>query len=179
MMREVGDGPGLVQVYTGDGKGKTTAALGLALRAVGHGYRVLIVQFMKTGEPYGESRSFHHLPGLELRSFARSCLINADHPEPEDFRFAEEALQFVKERTMSREYDMVILDEVSIAVKWGLIDPKRVVDLVKERPEGVEMVLTGRYAPQEFLDVADLITEMRNVRHPYQRGVLSRQGIDR
>jgi len=178
-VREVGDGPGLVQVYTGDGKGKTTAALGLAMRAVGHGYRVLIVQFMKTGEPYGESRSFHHLPGLELRSFARSCLINADHPEPEDFRFAEEALQFVKERTMSGEYDVVILDEVSIAVKWGLVDPMRVVDLVKGRPPGVEMVLTGRYAPPEFLEMADLITEMRNLRHPYAEGVLSRKGIDR
>jgi cob(I)alamin adenosyltransferase len=178
-MREVGDGPGLVQVYTGDGKGKTTAALGLAMRAVGHGYKVLIVQFMKTGEPYGESRSFSHLPGLELRSFARSCLIDADHPEPEDFRLAQQALDFAWERVMSKEHDVVILDEVSIAVKWGLIDPAEVVRLVNERPPGVEMVLTGRYAPPEFLDMADLITEMRNVRHPYQKGVLSRQGIDR
>jgi cob(I)alamin adenosyltransferase len=92
---------------------------------------------------------------------------------------AQQALDFAWERVMSKEYDVVILDEVSIAVKWGLIDPAEVVRLVNERPQGVEMVLTGRYAPPEFLDMADLITEMRNVRHPYQKGVLSRQGIDR
>jgi cob(I)alamin adenosyltransferase len=168
---------GLVHVYTGEGKGKTTAALGLCVRAVGHGYRALIVQFMKTGGTYGEN--FLHLPGLTVVPSGHDCLVYSKEITPADREKAAKGLTLAKEAMSKGELDVVVLDEVNVAIKFGLLKVGDVVQAVRSRAPGVEVVLTGRGAPQELLDLADYVTEMGAVRHPYQKGVLSRQGVDR
>ena len=170
---------GLVHVYTGDGKGKTTSALGLALRASGHGLRALMVQFMKTPGFYSECRAVDRLENMDIVSTARSCLVFEDEATPEDHRAAREGLALAEKALSSGDYDLVILDEVNVAVKWRLLDPHEVLRVIGRRSRGVEVVLTGRYSPREFLDVADYVTEMRCLKHPYQRGVTSRWGIDK
>jgi cob(I)alamin adenosyltransferase len=168
---------GLVHVYTGDGKGKTTAALGMCARAVGHGYSALIVQFMKTGGTYGEN--FLRLPGLTVVPSGHDCLVFSKEITPQDRDKAAEGLALARQALVQGKYDIVVLDEVNVAIKFGLLRTEDVVDAVRSRCEGVEVVLTGRYAPPELLDLADYISEMRAVRHPYSKGVLSRQGVDR
>ena len=168
---------GLVHVYTGNGKGKTTAALGMCVRAVGHGFRALVVQFMKTGGTYGEGSL--DLPGLRVVPSGHSCLVFSKEITQQDRGKAAEGLAMAAEAMRAGEYDIVVLDEVNVAIKLGLLDARDVVEAVRSRAPGVEVVLTGRYAPPEILDIADYITEMREVRHPYQRGVLSRKGVDR
>ena len=173
------DGIGMIHLYTGDGKGKTTAALGLAFRAAGHGLRTLVVQFMKCAEPYGENRSASLFEGITIMPMGRSCLIDADAPEKEDIEAAGRAVEVVSEAMRSGEWDIVVLDEVNVAVKWNLVTEQEVLDALRNKGDDVEVVLTGRYAPPSFHQIADVITEMRKLRHPYDRGVLSREGIDR
>jgi cob(I)alamin adenosyltransferase len=173
------NGLGLVHLYTGDGKGKTTAALGLALRVMGQGFKVLIVQFLKTPGFYSECRSAERLDKLTIVSTARSCLVYEKEAKPEDFDKAREGLRIACEAMRSGEYGLVVLDEINIAVKWELLSVDDVLEAVFARREGVEVVLTGRYAPPEFYDLADYVTEMKCIRHPYERGVLSRSGIDK
>jgi cob(I)alamin adenosyltransferase len=171
---------GLVQVYTGNGKGKTTAALGLALRAAGYGLKTIVIQFMKGGKDCGEIRASEKLhPYLTIQPMGRDCLIDRDHPEPVDFEYANKALQLAREKLLTKEYDIVVLDEVNVAINYGLIDMKFVLNLLNEKPEDVEMILTGRYAPQEIMDRADLVTEMVERKHYYQRGVKERVGIEK
>lgn len=170
---------GLVQVYTGNGKGKTTAALGLALRAMGNGLKVAMVQFMKSDQYYGEYRISQMLPDLTLLPMGRSCLVYEGKAKQEDYDAAADALEKAKELLHSGKYDMVIMDEVNVAVHMGLVDVDKVVDVIKGRPPRVELVLTGRYAPQEVLDLADLVTEMRMIKHPYEKGINARDGIER
>ncbi len=170
---------GLVQVYTGNGKGKTTAALGLALRAMGNGLKVAMVQFMKSDQYYGEYRISKMLPDLTLLPMGRDCLVYEGKAKKEDYDAAEAALAKSKELLHSGEYDLVIMDEVNVTIHMGLIGVDKVVDLIKNRPPHVEMVLTGRYAPQAVLDLADLVTEMRMVKHPYEQGIPARDGIER
>jgi len=172
-------GHGLVHVYTGDGKGKTTAALGLAMRTIGNGMRVLIIQFMKTPDFYSECRAAESIEGLDIVSTAPSCLVFAESAGPEDIEAAREGVRIAREAIASGRYQLVILDEVNVAVKWGLVDPEEIVRIVSSRPVGVEIVLTGRYAPKEFIEKADHVTEARCVKHPYEKGILSRAGIDR
>jgi cob(I)alamin adenosyltransferase len=169
--------PGLVHVYTGDGKGKTTAALGMCVRAVGHGHTALIVQFMKTAGTYGEN--FLHLPGLTVVPSGRDCLVFSKEVTQEDRDKAGEGLALARSAMTEGRYDVVVLDEISVAIKFGLIDVDSVVKAVRDRAPGVEVVLTGRYAPPELLELADYITEMKALRHPYSRGILSREGVDR
>jgi cob(I)alamin adenosyltransferase len=169
--------PGLVHVYTGDGKGKTTAALGMCVRAVGHGHTALIVQFMKTAGTYGEN--FLHLPGLTVVPSGRDCLVFSKEVTQEDRDKAAEGLALARSAMTEGRYDVVVLDEISVAIKFGLIDVDSVVKAVRDRAPGVEVVLTGRYAPPELLELADYITEMKALRHPYSRGILSREGVDR
>jgi cob(I)alamin adenosyltransferase len=170
---------GLVHLYTGDGKGKTTAALGLALRAMGQGFRVLIVQFMKSPGFYSECRSAERLENLRIVATASSCLVFEKEAKPEDFENAREGLRMASEALRSGEYGLVVLDEINIAVKWKLVSVDDVLEAVLARKKDVEVVLTGRYAPQEFYELADYVTEMKCLRHPYERGVLSRSGIDK
>ena len=168
---------GFVQVYTGDGKGKTTAALGLALRAAGAGLRVYFGQFIKNAD-YSEIKALARFADcITVRQFGRGCFLLTE-PAPEDRAAARRALEGLSEALTSGDYDLVIADEANVAVALGLIEANDLVSLIDRRPEQVELVLTGRGAPDAVLARADLVTEMRCVRHYYDRGVLARPGIE-
>ena len=168
---------GFVQVYTGDGKGKTTAALGLALRAAGAGLRIYFGQFIKNAD-YSEIKALARFADcITVRQFGRGCFLLTE-PAPEDRAAARRGLDNVRQALVSGDYDLVIADEANVAVALGLIEPEDLVALIDLRPEQVELVLTGRGAPDAVLARADLVTEMRCVRHYYDRGVLARQGIE-
>jgi len=169
---------GLVQVYTGEGKGKTTAALGLAMRAAGHGLKVYIIQFMKGWPNYGELKTVGGHPQITLRQFGRPEFVDPDKPEPVDREMAQEALREARRVLTSGSYDVVILDEVNVALKYGLIELRDVLALIEEKPKHLELVLTGRYAPPEVIERADLVTEMREVKHPYRIGIEGQEGIE-
>jgi len=169
---------GLIQVYTGDGKGKTTAALGLAIRAAGQGLKVYIVQFMKGWPHYGELTTLGQQANVTIRQFGRPDFVDRENPDPVDVRMAQEALDHAREVVKSGEYDLVILDEVNVAVDWKLIQLPDVLSLLDEKPAGVELVLTGRYAHPEIIARADLVTEMKEIKHPYRKGLSRRRGID-
>jgi cob(I)alamin adenosyltransferase len=169
---------GLVQVYTGNGKGKTSAAFGLALRALGRGLRVYIVQFMKGGFDYGELHIIDRLPGLELKAFGRGKFVTEKKPERADVELAEEALATAEKVVESGEYDIVILDEVNVALSLELIKTERVLELIRKKPAQIELILTGRNAPREIIQAADLVTEMIEVKHPYNVGFQARKGIE-
>ncbi|HEX69094.1 MAG TPA: cob(I)yrinic acid a,c-diamide adenosyltransferase [Candidatus Bathyarchaeota archaeon] len=169
---------GLVQVYTGDGKGKTSAAFGLALRAIGRGLKVYIIQFIKGGFDYGELYIIDKLPNLKLKAFGQGKFVTQFPPGEKDIKIAKEAFNLAKKIVMSGEYDIVILDEINVALSLRLIKTEDVINLIKEKPEHVELVLTGRYAPKEIIEAADLVTEMREIKHPFQKGVPPRKGIE-
>jgi len=170
---------GLIQVYTGNGKGKTTAALGLALRAVGHGMKVLIVQFMKGNTQYGELESAHKLsPYLTIIQKGRETFISKLQPESMDFQLAQEGFSIVKRAVQNKEYDIVILDEINLAVDYGLIPLSDLLQLMDSKPEIVELILTGRNAKPEVLERADLVTEMVECKHYFHKGIPAREGIE-
>ena len=171
---------GFVQVYTGNGKGKTTAALGLALRAVGHGFRVFVIQFLKGSVVYGELRSAKKLsPYLTIVPMGREHFVNKKNPHPIDRRWAEKGWELAKRSVQSQKYQLVILDEINVAVEYGMVPLKELLALMKSKPKNVELVLTGRWARPEVLRRADLVTEMREKKHYYKKGVDSRVGIER
>lgn len=171
---------GLVMVYTGDGKGKTTAALGLALRQVGWGRRVLVIQFMKgRGNVYGERIAAEkYLPLLEIEQHGRDEFVNLSNPDPVDIELAQKALQRAKEALDSSKYGMIVLDEVNVAVYAGLLPVQGVLALIDSKPGDVDLVLTGRYARQEVMDRADMVSEVREVKHHYRKGVPAQEGIE-
>ncbi len=169
---------GLVQIYTGDGKGKTTAALGLALRAAGYGMRTYIGQFMK-GQDYGELTGARLLaPYLTIEQYGRPSFVHLHRASPEDVRLAHEGLEKARAAMRSGNYAIIVLDEVCVALHFGLLEIEEVLAFLEEKPEGVELVLTGRRAPEELIARADLVTEMREVKHPYRRGIPARKGIE-
>ena len=169
---------GLVQVYTGNGKGKTTAALGLALRAVGHGMKVLMIQFMK-GNQYGELESAKKLsPCLIIKQVGRETFISKSNPDPKDLQLAQEGFLMAKKAIQDKEYDIVILDEINLAIDYALIPVKDLLQLIDSKPETVELILTGRNVRREILQRADLVTEMVDRKHYYDRGVPAREGIE-
>lgn len=171
---------GYIQVYTGDCKGKTTAALGLALRAVGRELMVIMIQFMKGGGPYGEHLAAAKLaPYLTIIPTGREGWVNRDNPDPEDIRLAREALDLARTSLASGAYDLVILDEINGAVAFGLLSVADVLELMARKPENVEMVLTGRNADERIIAAADLVTEMREIKHYYKNGVPARVGIEK
>ncbi len=170
---------GLVIVHTGSGKGKTTAALGLALRAVGQGLRVAMVQFIKGSWKYGELKAPEFLPGFEIHPMGRGFIdLGNSEPNPEDVALARETFRVAREKVLSGEYGMVILDEVNYAVGYGLIAVEEVLGLIREKPEAVHLVLTGRGARPEVVEAADLVTEMREVKHPFQKGIKAQKGVE-
>ncbi len=169
---------GLVIVHTGNGKGKTTAALGLAMRASGQGLKVLMLQFIKSNREYGELQAARHLPGLEIVPMGRGFVKINPHPRPADVDLARTTLAVAREKIFSGEYDMVILDEINYAVDFGLLDLEEVLELVRTKPPEVHLILTGRNARPELVDAADLVTEMRAVKHPYQKGIKAQKGIE-
>lgn len=169
---------GYVQVYTGDGKGKTTAALGLALRAAGHGMRTYIGQFMK-GQHYGELDALRDHPHITIEQYGDPRCIRHEEVTPEHVAQARRGLERARQAMLSREYAIVVLDEANVAIWFGLLEVGEVLGFLDERPETVEVVLTGRRAPEELIERADLVTEMRAVKHTYERGVGARKGIER
>ncbi|NPV50165.1 MAG: cob(I)yrinic acid a,c-diamide adenosyltransferase [Candidatus Methanofastidiosum sp.] len=169
---------GLIEVYTGNGKGKSTAAFGLALRASGRGLKSIVVQFMKQGNSYGEHFAIEKIENIDIASFGTPKFVNFKNPSKEDINLAKEALEFSRETIYSLKYDLVILDEINIALHFKLIDLEKVIDILKNKPEGVEVILTGRYAPKELIEIADLVSEIIEVKHPYQKGIAAREGIE-
>jgi cob(I)alamin adenosyltransferase len=170
---------GLVQVYTGNGKGKTTAALGVALRAVGHGLKVLVIQFMKGSRDYGELESAQKLsPHLRITPVGRNTFVSKSHPDPADIERAQEGFALAKKAIQNREYDIVVLDEINMAIDYGLISLSEVLQLIDSKPESVELILTGRNARPEIIEKADLVTEMVERKHYYDKGIKARKGIE-
>ena len=172
---------GLVIVYTGKGKGKTTAALGIVMRAVGHGYRVCMIQFIKGEWYYGELTSSKRLePEFEMIAAGRGFvgIIDDDHPLEDHQRAAKEAVAVAKQKTSSGIYDIMILDEVNYAIKLNLISQQDILDIIASKPRKTSLILTGNYAPEAIMAVADLVTEMREIKHPYQSGIQAKKGVD-
>lgn len=170
---------GYIQVYTGNGKGKTTAALGQALRAAGRELRTLIVMLMKDFN-YGELKSLNQWnQWIRLEQYGNDRFVFCKQsPSGEDIQAAKLAIIRAREAMISGRYDLVILDEVCVAVHFGLLETREVVSLLEEKPLAVELILTGRYCPDEFIARADLVTEMREIKHYYQNGVIARKGIE-
>ena len=169
---------GKVQIYTGNGKGKTTAALGLALRAVGKGFKVYMIQFMKGKINYGELASAEKLDGFTIKQMGRPDFVDRNNLDPIDIKMANLGLQHAREIMQAGDHDILILDEINCAIDWGLVKVADVVALVKDKPGNLELVLTGRYAPNELIELADLVTEMNEVKHPFQQGCEARDGIE-
>jgi cob(I)alamin adenosyltransferase len=172
---------GLVIVYTGRGKGKTTAALGIVLRSVGHGYKVGMIQFIKGEWYYGELSSSKRLePEFEMIAAGKGFvgIIDDDHPAEDHQKAAKEAVSLAKMKISSGAYDIIILDEINYAVKLNLVSVQDVLELVKIKPKKTSLVLTGNYAPEEIIAVADLVTEMKEIKHPYRLGMKAKKGID-
>ena len=172
---------GLVIVYTGKGKGKTTAALGMALRAIGYEHKICMIQFIKGSWHYGEMDSTAKLgPNFELIAVGKGFVgIIDDKSSKEDHqKIAQEAIKISKDRINSKKYDLVILDEINYAVKLELIKVDDVLELIKNKPENLNLVLTGNYARPEIIEMADLVTEMKEIKHPFQLGIKAKKGID-
>ena len=169
---------GYVQVYTGDGKGKTTAALGLALRASGHGMRTYIGQFMK-GQHYGELDAFRDSLLVTIEQYGDVRCIRREEVTPEHIAQAQQGLERVRQAMLSDRYDIIVLDEVNVTIWFGLLTVEEVMALLDQQPAHVEVILTGRRAPPELIERADLVTEMREVKHYYQQEVPARTGIER
>jgi cob(I)alamin adenosyltransferase len=168
---------GFIQIYTGDGKGKTTAALGLSLRAICAGKRVFFGQFIK-GMAYSELKASEFLPNFEIVQFGRGCFI-WNEPDDDDVRLAKAGLLRCDEVLRSGEYDVVVLDEVNVAIWYSLLSVDEVIEVLRRRAPHVEVVLTGRRAPAELVELADLVTEMREIKHYYHAGIDAREGIER
>ncbi|MGD2029835.1 MAG: cob(I)yrinic acid a,c-diamide adenosyltransferase [Desulfobacterales bacterium] len=168
-----------IQVYTGDGKGKTTAALGLSIRAAGHGLKTYIGQFMK-GQHYGELTALRDNPFITIEQYGDIECIHRNQVTQKHKDQAEQGLIKARDAILSGKYDMVILDEINVTIWFGLLTVKQVLELLDQRPQSVEIILTGRYAPQEFIEYADLVSEMKEVKHYYKnQGILARDGIER
>ena len=172
---------GLVIVYTGNGKGKTTAALGLAIRAVGYEHKVCMLQFIKGSWHYGEMDSSKKLePNFELIAIGKGFvgILDDNSPREEHEKYAAEALRICREKINSGNYDVVILDEVNYAINLGLIDVQEIIKLIKEKPSNLDLVLTGRDVKEEIVELADLVTEMKEIKHPFKSGIKAKKGID-
>lgn len=169
---------GLVFVFTGNGKGKTTAAMGQALRAVGHGLKVLVIQFMK-GKKYGEVLAVEkYLPDITIYRCGLDSFVMRGNPAPIDVELAVQGLNIAKKELSSGEYNMVILDEINVALDFKLLSIDDVVEMIKNKPPSVDMILTGRYAPPEIIAVADTVSEIQEIKHHYSAGVKERAGIE-
>lgn len=169
---------GYIQVYTGNGKGKTTASLGLIVRALGNNLKVYMGQFMK-GQRYGELNTLEKLGVLVERFGTEECLMSRDDVSELDIKKAKEGYNRVLEVLLSKKYDLVILDEICVSTYFNLITEEEILHLMKVKPLETELVLTGRYAPEKVIEQADLVTEMKEIKHYYEHGVMARNGIER
>lgn len=168
---------GYIQVYTGNGKGKTTAAFGLSLRAVGAGKKVFFAQFVK-GQIYSEIEAVEkYLPGITIKQYGLDCFI-VNTPTEADIKAAKEGLAQVEQIIASGQYDVIVLDEANIAVYYNLFTVQELISVINKRAQNVEIIVTGRYAPQELIEIAHLVTEMKEIKHYYTQGVEARKGIE-
>jgi cob(I)alamin adenosyltransferase len=171
---------GLILVNTGNGKGKTTAALGMALRAWGQGMRVLIIQFIKGGWKYGELKAAEKLtPDFEIRQMGEGFIKGEDDSSLDEHCLAaRQALETAKREIAAGKHDLIVLDEVLYAINYGLVKLEDVLEILNQKPEKLHLVLTGRNAPPQIIERADLVTEMREVKHPFTQGVAAQKGIE-
>jgi cob(I)alamin adenosyltransferase len=169
---------GLVQIFTGDGKGKTSAAIGAVVRALGQGFRVYVGFFMKGDYPSGERNILSRLDNVTMESFGTRGFVGRANIKPEEREQAKRGLAAVGRAMLSGNYDLVVLDELNLAVAWGLVELDEVLKLIENKPEGVELIITGRQADSKLVKAADLVTEMLKIKHPYDEGVKARRGIE-
>jgi cob(I)alamin adenosyltransferase len=171
---------GLIIVNTGPGKGKTTAAMGTALRAVGQGMRVLMLQFLKGSWHYGELDAVQAFGDkFVMKQMGRGFVkVGAEKPDPEDVRMVEEAWNQSAQAILSGQWDLVVLDEINYAISYGMLAPEKVVETLRKKPDMVHVILTGRNAHSTIVDLADTVTEMRQVKHAYEKGVMAQRGIE-
>ena len=168
----------MLHIYTGNGKGKTTASLGLATRFLGHHKKVCLIQFMKKNVEYGEITFFKDIPNIDIFQFGTPDFVDKKNPKPIDIEEAVQGFKKAKEVIISKEHDLVILDELNVALDFELISLEEVLPFIKEKKDDLELVVTGRYAPGELLEIADLITEMKEVRHYYSEGISARESVE-
>lgn len=174
---------GYIQVYTGDGKGKTTASLGLAMRALGRCWKVLIIMFMKGGDDYGELNSFRNLSpeiarNLTIIQAGSDKIVYQNNKTETDKNVVKEGWELAKEAIQNDEYNLIILDEANIAIDMGFIDLNEMIEVLKSKPEDMEIVLTGRNARPEIIDIAHLVSEIKPVKHYWDTGIVARKGIE-
>lgn len=168
-----------VQIYTGNGKGKTTAALGLIVRALGNDFKILLVQFLK-GRDYGELHSLAKFENLEIKRFGRGVFIrDKENVTDEDIQLTRSGYELLKENISKDKYDLIVADEILGTLRYDLISVDEIKWLIENKNENVELVLTGRNAPQDLIDMADLVTEMKEVKHYFKKGVMARKGIEK
>jgi cob(I)alamin adenosyltransferase len=170
--------PGLVQVFTGNGKGKTTAALGTVLRAAGHGLKIFIIFFMKGDYARGEFKALEKFPNVEVSRSGFRKFVNPTSITPEEKEQAARAFTAAREAVTGGRYDLVVLDELNVAVAFNLVGLDEVLQLVKDKPPEVELIITGRLADNRLIEIADLVTEMVKIKHPYDKGIKARKGIE-
>ncbi len=168
----------MIQVYTGSGKGKTTAALGLAFRALGHGKRVFLIQFIKSGKNSGEIKAAQRFKKLEILQVGRKGWLRKGLVTLRDKQLAEKGLRAAQKALKDKRYDLIILDELNVAIDYNLLQLQQVKEVLKNSPENVELVITGRDAPAEILEIADLVSEIKELKHYYKKGITARAGIE-
>jgi len=168
---------GYIHVYTGDGKGKTTAAIGLGIRAAGAGYKVYMLQFMK-GRKYSELVTIDKIENFNYSQHGRDEFVNKKNPEKIDIDLAKKGFTKAEELIKSNNYDMIILDEINVAIDYKLVSLEKILKLIKDKPEKLELILTGRYANTEIVKNADYVSEILEIKHPYQDGIQARKGVD-
>ncbi len=169
--------PGLIMVFTGDGKGKTTAAVGQAMRALGHGYRVFMIHFMK-GRDYGEFLATKNMPNLTLVRAGRDDFVSREEPDPVDIELARDGFAQSEKAVMDGAYDLVVLDEINVAVDYGLINEGDLLNLLRNKPQKVAIILTGRNASPELIKMADMVSEVLAIKHHYEQGADCCRGIE-
>ena len=169
---------GLVQIFTGDGKGKTSAALGTTLRTLGHDLKVAVIVFMKGDFPYGEWQALSGFPNAKITRFGLRTFTDPEKLKPEELEQAKIALATAREAIYGGEYNLVVLDEINVAVAWKLIEIEDVIKLIEDKPQNVEIILTGRQADPRLIELADLVTECVKIKHPYDKGIMARKGLE-
>ena len=168
----------LIHVYTGPGKGKTTAALGLALRACGHGWTVLMIQFLKGNREYGEVKIVKNIKNIHIEQYGQSKFVRKENPSNIDKKYAVEGFERAKEAIIQSQFDLIILDEIHVAVDFHLIPLEELVSLIQRKPDHVELVLTGRNAHPDVIQLADLVSYIDEMKHPFKEGMSAREGIE-
>lgn len=167
----------MFQIYTGNGKGKTTAALGLGLRAVGAGQKVLLIQFLKDGQS-SEIKAIRKIANFEAKIFGKKGFVSKKNLTKKDYDLAQQGFNYVQKAIAGQKYQLVILDEINLAISLGLIKTEEVIDLIKKTPPQTELILTGRQAPQKLIQVADLVSQIKEVKHYFKKGLKARKGIE-